>query len=127
MGNSNPTIYVVDPDQKLRLELIRLFRRIGFDAIGYSSGEEFLLADRGLSGLGCVISEMKLPGVSGLELLTELRDRSSRLPFIILTDDPDVRCAVTALHNNVSDYLVKPMVERELIKRIKVALRGAVS
>jgi len=124
MKNSNPVIYVIDPDQGFRSELMQLFTRIGVNAAGYSSAEEFLAAKPDLSGPGCVVAEMKLPGASGLELQTELRHRSSRLPLIILTSDPDVGRAVNALHNNVSDYLVKPVVERELIRRIRVALRG---
>jgi len=118
-------IYVVDPDQKLSSELMALFERIGFETVSYSSAEAFLEAEPQPARFGCVVSEMKLPGANGLELLTALRDRNSQLPLIILTGDPDVRHAVTALHNKVSDYLVKPVIERELIKRIKVALGKA--
>jgi len=101
-----------------------LFERTGFDAVSYPSAEEFLEAEQHPARFGCVVSEMKLPGADGLELLTALRDRNSQLPLIILTGDPDVGSAVTALQNEVSDYLVKPVIERELIRRIKVALRG---
>lgn len=121
--NTTPVIYVIDPDQKLRSALVTLFERTGFDAVSYPSAEEFLDVEQQPARFGCVVSEMKLPGADGLELLTALRDRNSRLPLIILTGDPDVGNAVTALHHKVSDYLVKPVIERELIKRIKVALR----
>ncbi len=122
--HTSPVIYIVDPDQKLRSELTALFERTGYEAAGYASAEEFLAAERNLARPGCVVSEMKLPGADGLALLTALRDKESRLPLIILTGDPDVGQAVTALHNKVSDYLVKPVIERELIRRIKMVLRS---
>ncbi len=101
-----------------------LFARIGFAAVSYPSAEEFLNTEPTPAQFGCVVSEMKLPGASGLELLATLRSNNSRLPMIILTDDADIGHAVTALHEKVSDYLLKPVIERELIKRIQVALRG---
>ena len=118
-----PIIYLIDPDRKLQSELMKLFRRAGFDAASYGSAEEFLDAENELARFGCIVSEMKLPGADGLELLRLLHVRNSRLPLVILTSDPDVGRAVTALHNKVSDYLVKPVIERELITRIKTALR----
>jgi two-component system response regulator FixJ len=124
LDKKNPMIYVVDPDPKIRSDLLALFARTGYEAVGYPSGEEFLSSERDPARFGCVVSEMKLPGADGLELLNSLRDRKSLLPLIILTGDPDVGRAVTALHSKVSDYLVKPVIERELIKRIKVALRA---
>lgn len=116
-------IYVIDPDQKLTRELMGLFKRTGYSAMSYSNAEEFLETEQSLATFGCVVSEMKLPGIDGLGLLTQLRDKNCRLPLIILTGDPDVSHAVKALHNKVSDYLVKPVIERDLIERIKVALR----
>jgi len=120
----NPVIYIVDPDSKFRANLMTLFERTGYEAVSYPSAEAFLETEQNPARIGCVVSEMKLPGVGGLELLTALRERNSRLPMIILTGDPDVSQAVTALHKKVSDYLVKPVIERDLIQRIKVALRS---
>jgi len=122
--HNDPVIYIIDPDPAVRAELEALFERTGFDALSYVSAEDFLAAEPNPVRQGCIVSEMKLPGVGGLELLSVLRDRRSRLPLVILTGDPDVGNAVAALHSKVADYLVKPVIERELIKRIKVALRG---
>jgi FixJ family two-component response regulator len=118
-----PVVYVIDPDRQLTTRLMTLFERTGYKAVNYSSAEEFLQAEQQPARYGCVVSEMKLPGVDGLGLLTKLREMDCRLPLIILTGDSDVSHAVNALQNKVSDYLVKPVIERELIKRIKVALR----
>jgi FixJ family two-component response regulator len=120
-----PIIYIIDPDEGQRSKLEMLLKRTGYDAVSYPSAEIFLDTEQYSDRLGCVISEMTLPGADGLELLSLLRDRNSHLSLMILTGDPDVGHAVTALHNKVSDYLVKPVIERELIKRIKIALREA--
>lgn len=120
---NNPVIYVIDPDRQLTARLMTLFERTGYKAASYPNAEDFLQAEQQPTRFGCVVSELKLPGMGGLELLTKLRDSDCRLPLIILTGDPDVSHAVNALQKKVSDYLVKPVIERELIKRIKVALR----
>jgi FixJ family two-component response regulator len=121
--NNTPVIYVIDPDRQLTTRLMTLFERTGYKAASYQNAEDFLQAKQQSVRYGCIVSELKLPGMDGLELLTKLRDSDCRLPLIILTGDPDVSHAVNALQNKVSDYLVKPVIEREMIKRIKVALR----
>ena len=118
-----PAIYLVDPDRQLTARLLTLLERTGYQAASYSNAEDFLQAEQQPVRYGCIVAEMKLPGVDGLGLLAKLREMDCRLPLIILTGDPDVSHAVNALQNKVSDYLVKPVIERELIKRIKVALR----
>ena len=97
--DNDPVIYIIDPDPTIRAELVALFERIGFDALSYDSAEDFLAVEQNPIRQGCIVSEMKLPGAGGLELLGALRDRHSRLPFVILTGDPDVgtpwpRCPV---------------------------------
>ena len=98
-------------------------KRLGFHSLCYSSAEDFLEALPTPALKGCVISEMQLPGMSGLDLYNALRERRVGLPFIILTSDSDVSRAVSALHRKVSDYVVKPVIERDLITRVRDALR----
>ena len=124
-GKLDPIIYVIDPDTYFRDELLRLLNRSGFRAEGYTSTEDFFSADPELMGTGCIVAEMNLPGASGLELLEMLRARQSNFPMIILTGNPDVSNAVKALQNKAADYLLKPMVERELIGRIRTAVRSS--
>ncbi|MDH3977504.1 MAG: response regulator [Gammaproteobacteria bacterium] len=124
-GKLDPIIYVIDPDTYFRDELLRLLNRSGFRAEGYTSTEDFFSADPELMGTGCIVAEMNLPGASGLELLEMLRARHSDFPMIILTGNPDVSNAVKALQNKAADYLLKPMVERELIGRIRTAVRSS--
>jgi FixJ family two-component response regulator len=121
--DEHTTIYIVDPDERHCETVSALMKRLGYRTMSYSNAEEFLdsLATPALKG--CIISEMQLPGMTGLELFTTLRERRVGLPFIILTSDSDVTRAVSALHRKVADYVVKPVVERDLITRVRDALR----
>lgn len=120
-------IYLVDPDEKHRQKMARLFRHLGYQTSVFGSAEEFLeaLSEDPLNG--CVISEMRLPGDDGLELLKRVKAQKADLPVIILTDDPDVSRAVKALRHKASDYMMKPVVDRELVNRIRGVLIRALS
>ena len=116
------TIYIVDPDQVHSQTVSSLLGRLGYKTELFSSAEELLdeLNEHELDG--CIVSEMRLPGISGLELLRSLRNQKMNVPVIILTADSDVSGAVAALRDKASDYLVKPFVERDLVSRVRAAL-----
>lgn len=120
-------IYLVDPDEKHRQKMTRLLGHLGYKTSVFASAEEFLeaLSEHELDG--CVISEMRLPGGDGLELLKKVKEHKADLPVIILTDDPDVSRAVKALRHKASDYMMKPVVDRELANRIRGVLIRALS
>ena len=104
--------------------MLRLLSFLGYRIEFFGSAEEFLnheITDPAINA--CVISEMRLPGVSGLSLLKRLRRRGGDLPVIILADDPDVSSAVAALHLRVSDYMVKPIVDRDLANRLRAVFK----
>jgi len=103
-----------------------LLEKLGYQTMTFASAESFLGSLSGPILQGCVVSEMQLPGINGLELLTVLRERKIFLPFIVLTSDPDVARAVTALRSKVSNYLVKPFVGRDLANTIETALSRSV-
>lgn len=122
-ADDHPTIYIVDPDVKHCGSISTLMKRLSYRVECHSSAEQFLESVASPATKACVISEMELPGMSGLDLYTALRERQIGLPFIILTSDSDVTRAVGALHRKVADYMVKPVVERRLIRRVRNALR----
>jgi two-component system response regulator FixJ len=122
---SGSVIYLVDPDEKHRQRMASLLEHLGYQTNVYGSAEEFLDAVPELALRGCVISEMRLPGADGLELLMKIKAQRASLPVIILTDDPDVSRAVLALRHKASDYMMKPVVERELAKRLQGVLNRA--
>ncbi len=121
-ASCNQNIYIVDNDKQYRDEIRALLVRIGYPVQVFASAEDLLEASNEKSAPACIISENALPGMSGLDLTRELRIRNIPSPVIILTRQSDVATAVKALHNSVSDYLVKPFVERDLVNRLRVAI-----
>ena len=118
-------IYLIDPDEKHRQKMRILLSRLGYRTFVFGSAEDFLDSLSADTLHGCVISEMRLPGDDGLELLKKVKAHQASLPVIILTDDPDVSHAVKALRHKASDYMMKPVVDRELANRIKGVLSRA--
>jgi FixJ family two-component response regulator len=114
-------VLVVDDDDGMRQAIERLLEVAGFVPAVYTSAEA-LLADRGAAGAACVVSDLMLPEMSGLELLAELRVRGWRTPLILITafDAPGrqeeaVRCGAAA-------YLVKPFLGSVLLDAIRAVL-----
>lgn len=118
---SNYSICVVDGDARCRNEVITLLQRVGYHATGFERAEE-LLDTRAYDGQVGVISEIVLPGMSGLDLIGALRERGIIVPVLILTTYADVSTAVVAMRASVADYLVKPYAERDLVQRLQAAL-----
>jgi FixJ family two-component response regulator len=111
-------VLVVEDDDSLRAAITRLLRVAGFECTAYASAEA-LLADASGGDVVCLVSDLKLPGMSGLELLPELRTRGQFSPFILMTayDEPDLN--ERAARCGVSAYLVKPFSGTELLHAIK--------
>lgn len=121
-SSCNQNIYVVDNDKRYRDEIRTLLLRIGYRVEVFTSAEDLLDGFDEQFVPACIISENALPGMSGLDLTRALRQRNISSPVIILTRQSDVATAVKALHDSVSDYLVKPFVERDLVNRLRVAI-----
>jgi FixJ family two-component response regulator len=120
---SDYTVLVVDSDQRVCADLKALLERAGYRTQVFNSGEALLQSIGVACPPGaCVISEVELPGMTGLELIARLRAQNFDAPVLILTRLGDVPTAVQAMRDNVSDYLVKPYVERDLINRLRAAL-----
>jgi FixJ family two-component response regulator len=119
---SDFTVLIVDSDQRMCAELSTLLERAGYRTRTFHSGEALLQVIDTAAANVCVIAEVELPGMTGLELISRLRQENIEAPVIILTRLSDVATAVRAMRDNVSDYLVKPYVERDLINRLRTAL-----
>jgi two-component system response regulator FixJ len=116
------TVLVVDSDQQVCRELTALLSRAGYRTRSFNSAESVLQAISEHPDHVCVISEIELPDMTGLDLISRLRQENNAAPVVILTRLSDVATAVRAMRDSVSDYLVKPYVERDLINRLKTAL-----
>ncbi|HKE96256.1 MAG TPA: response regulator FixJ [Povalibacter sp.] len=120
-NNARPTIFVVDDDSAVRDALKLLLRSVGQQVETYSSGQEFIDAyseDRP----GCLVLDIRMPGMSGLELQQKLNERHSILPIIFITGHGDVPMAVEAMQAGAVDFIQKPFRDQDLIDRINQAL-----
>lgn len=116
------TVYVVDDDAAIRDALSLLISLHGLRAAVFASGEAFMSAlDTRLRG--CVLTDLKMPGLSGLELQSALKERGITLPVVVLTAHADVATTRTALKSGAVDFLEKPVDETHLIEVLNSAIR----
>jgi FixJ family two-component response regulator len=116
-------VHVVDDDPSMRTALARLLRSAGFEARAYASAAEFLVADVDASeGPGCVVLDVKLPGMSGMELQAALTRRQRSLPIVFLTGRGDIDTSVQAMKAGAVDFLTKPVRRGPLLAAIQAAL-----
>jgi FixJ family two-component response regulator len=119
---ATPLISVVDDDHSVRESLARLIRSVGFGVAVFGSAEEFLRASRGREP-DCLILDIRMPGMNGLELQRALSASDPGLPVIFITahgSDEEVRAR--AIGAGAVDYLLKPLKEEEVLKAIDAAL-----
>jgi FixJ family two-component response regulator len=117
-----PVVGVLDPDPVARNGLRTLLHGLGIDVSTFDSAESYLLAADGRH-LGCLIVDLLLPGMSGLELLRRLRSSGSDVPVILLADESDVPTAVAAMREGATDFIEKPYVDVAILKQVQKLLR----
>jgi two-component system response regulator FixJ len=120
---SRPIVAVIEADATERRTLCSLLRSLDVDVLDYDSAESYLAAH--IDGYGCVITDVRLPGMSGLELLRRLRAQHEPLPIILLGEDSDVRAAVTAMREGAVDFFEKPHVDAAIARRVAYLLDHA--
>ena len=121
MSESEATIFVVDDDPGVRQSLEMLIRAIGQSVETFASAGEFLDAYTS-ERPGCLVLDLRMPGMSGLELQEELGSRGSNLPVIFITAHGDVPTAVDAVKGGAIDFIQKPFRDQDLIEKIELAL-----
>jgi FixJ family two-component response regulator len=115
-----PVVYVVDDDSSVRDALGTMLRYSGYRTELFADAESFLAAFED-AWLGCVVADLRLPGMSGLELQECLRERRSPIPFVIITAHGDVPAARKALRAEAVDFIEKPFDDSELRVAIDTA------
>jgi FixJ family two-component response regulator len=122
MGNLNPFVAVVDDDESVGRAIKRLLRSVGIGADTYLGGEDFLdtLASMPSYRPGCVILDIQMPGLNGLEVQRRLD--GSGIPVILITAHDDVNVRSQALASGAVGYLRKPFNDSILIKNVQAAL-----
>ena len=117
-----PLISIVDDDDSLRNSLDNLIRSVGFHAQGFSSAEAFLSSNQARH-TACLILDMRLPGISGLELQRQIVAANWRIPIIFITSHADGDAQARALEAGAVDYLYKPFREEQLLNAIDAAMK----
>jgi FixJ family two-component response regulator len=116
-----PIVGVIDPDPVARSGLRTLLHGLGIDVSTFDSAENFLLATNGRA-VACLIVDLLLPGMSGLELLRRLRSAGNDVPVILLADESDVPTAVAAMREGATDFIEKPYVDVAVLKQVQKLL-----
>jgi two-component system, LuxR family, response regulator FixJ len=116
-----PTVFVVDDDEAVRSSLRLLLRSVGLPAVAYPSAQAFLAA-YSPDQPGCLVLDVRMPGMSGLELQHQLNRRGAIVPVIFITGHGDVPMAVEAMQEGAFDFVQKPFRDQELLERVNRAL-----
>ena len=117
-------VYIVDDDEAVRDSLELLLGSAGFETLAFDSAEAFLAAPRQQAG-GCLLSDIRMPGKSGVELLEILRKQGDDCPVVLITGHGDVKLAVDAMKRGAQDFIEKPFDDARLIDAISGALADA--
>ncbi len=121
MGASNPTVFVVDDDDAIRKSMTILARTVGLNVQAFENAQSFLdVYDPGMPG--CLVLDVRMPGINGLELRRKLVDDGYCIPTIIVTGHGDIAMAVEAVHSGAVDFIEKPFRDQAVLDSINRAL-----
>lgn len=120
------TVHVIDDDEAMRESLAFLFKSAKVAVSSYDSANSFLAKLQNIQG-GCIVTDVRMPGMSGLELLKRLRELKNAMPVIVITGHGDVPLAVEAMKFGASDFLEKPFDDTILLASVRRALSAEAS
>lgn len=123
MTDQELTVFIIDDDAAVRDSLADLMDSVGLTVQTYATAIDFL-ADYSAELLGCLVVDIRMPGMSGLELQQELNRREAMLPIILITAHGDVSMAVQAMREGALDFIQKPFRDQELLDRVNQALKS---
>jgi FixJ family two-component response regulator len=116
-----PTVYLVDDDPDLLKALQRLLQSAGLQAVAFASAQAFLQGhDR--NAPGCLVLDLSMPGLNGLQLQRELEQQGSPLPIVFLSGRGDIAATVQAMKHGATNFLTKPVDDTDLLAAIQEAL-----
>ena len=122
---AKPLVSVVDDDQSVRESLAGLLRSVGLGVQVFASAEEFLASEQ-IQATDCLILDVRMPGMDGLELQRHLKVSHPELPVVFITaHGSEQEARLRALDAGAVDYLLKPLSEEEVLSAIQTALRAA--
>ena len=115
-------VHVVDDDASFRTAIERRLKKAGYKVASYPSAQDLLDGLPGESELGCILLDVRIPGLSGPELQARLSELGSTLPIVFLTGYADVQTTVRAIKAGAEDFLIKPVSSEELLDAVERAL-----
>ena len=119
-----PTVFIVDDDSDVRESLQELLESVGLHSKSFGTAQEFLSSPRS-DGPSCLILDVRLPGISGLDLQHELKRGRIRIPIIFLTAHADVPMSVKAMKSGAFEFLTKPFRHQDLLDAVQRSLTRA--
>ena len=123
MSEKQTTVFVVDDDSSVRKGLKRLLKSAGYSVETFDSAEAFLTCDSGCDGPACLVLDVQMPGLNGLDLQEKLVSRDYAMPIIFITGHGDIPTSVRAMKKGAVEFLTKPFDERDLIDAVQEALQ----
>lgn len=121
MSRHDPRVYIVEDDEAVRESLQLVLESVGRQVVPYDCARAFL-ADFDPDMAGCLVLDIRMPGMTGMELQRQLNDRNSILPVIFVTGHGDVPMAVEAMQQGALDFVQKPYREQDLLDKIEHAM-----
>ena len=121
MNDISPIVFVVDDDPDVLKSLARVLRSAGLAVAAFNSASDFL-KQHDPRAAGCLVLDVAMPGLNGLELQQALTDKGSAIPIIFLTGRGDIPMSVQAMKGGAVDFLTKPIHDEDLLKAVHIAL-----
>ncbi len=121
MGASQATVFVIDDERSVRQALSRLLRSAGHRVETFASAEEFLKREQ-YAGIGCLVLDVRMPGMTGAELFDRMSEKGLSMPVVFLTGHGDVPTSVRAMKKGAVDFLLKPADDEALLQAIRQAV-----
>jgi FixJ family two-component response regulator len=121
MTDPDPIVFIVDDDLSVRRSTERLIRSAGFKVLTFTSAREFLASPRP-EGPACLVLDVRMPGLSGMELQRELTQSGIHIPIIFITGHGDIPMSVRAMKAGAVEFLTKPFRSRSLLDAVRAAL-----
>jgi len=122
MNTDTPIVYIIDDDQSVRESLVWLLGSIDLEVLQFESGEQFLAEDISTQP-GCAIVDVRMPGISGLEILRHICDKQLHIAVIVVTGHADVAMATRAMKQGAYDFIEKPYNDQQLLDSVQGAIK----
>ena len=123
MTSDPPTVFIVDDDARMRAAMQRLLKTVGLHCESFAAPRDFL-RHKLPNGPSCLVLDVRLPGMSGLDVQTELHQAGVQIPIIFITGHGDIPMSVKAMKSGAMEFLTKPFRDQDLIDAIQQALKS---